>query len=156
MYKSKKKKLIAANKKIANATKTTVNGVAYRSKLEAFTANILNREGIKYEYEKNKFILQDKFTFPNESIEEFKKKKVGKQFAAINNNIQHISYTPDFVDEKFRWIIECKGMKTDAFTLKWKMFKKYIKDNDLKIDLYLPKNQTQVLDVINKIKNKYK
>lgn len=143
------------NQKVANATKITVAGVEYRSKLEAFCAKTLQEEGIIAEYEKSKFLLNDKFTFNADSYEDLKKKGQSS-FGMANPNIQHITYTPDFVDPKFRWLIECKGMRTDAFTLKWKMFKKYLNENKIKMDLYLPKNQKQVLQTIAIIKLKYK
>ena len=39
------------NKKVINATEVTVNGVKYRSKLEARCAQILKENNISFEYE---------------------------------------------------------------------------------------------------------
>jgi len=155
MFNKRFKKVGKANKKIKNAVSTIYNGIEYKSGLEAFTARSLDEEGIKADYEKHTFVLQEKFEFKNDSLEEYTVK--GKDvFGQARKNIQTIKYTPDFVDEKFRWIIETKGYKTSEFKLKWKMFKKYITDNGIVCELYMPKNQKQAKMVIDLIKNKYK
>jgi len=65
------------------------------------------------------------------------------------------TYLPDFVNLKEGWIIEVKGLRTEAFNLRWKLFKKYLVDNKLFYDLYMPGNQAQVKEVIKIIKRKY-
>ena len=136
-----------SNQKIRNATPTVYNGVKYRSRLEVFTAKALDDAKLVNEYEKNKFLLADKFVFSPVSFETYTKKGI-KTFGIARENVQHITYTPDFVDPNFKWLIECKGYRTDSFDIKWKMFKKYLTDNDIKMDLYLPENQNQVKQVI--------
>lgn len=153
MFNKKIKK--SQNKYIQNASPKLYNGVKYKSQLEAFTAESLDTEQIKFEYEKNSFLLQDKFESINSSIEVVKSKKTSG-FILSRNNIRTIKYTPDFMDPQFRWLIETKGYRTAEFDIKWKMFKKYLTDNNLKVDLYLPQNQGQVKKCIEIIKEKYK
>ena len=53
-----------------------------------------------------------------------KKKSKGKNvFIKASENISQATYLPDFVNLKQGWIIECKGLRTEAFNLRWKIFK---------------------------------
>ena len=61
--------------RIKNVKATSVDGINYRSRLEAFTSIELRRAGIKFNYEKEKFLLMDKFTYEGVSIEKRKKKQ---------------------------------------------------------------------------------
>lgn len=89
------------NKKVINATEVTVNGIKYRSKLEARCAQILKENNISFEYEPIKIEYIPKFEYYGE-----------KYRAAF--------YTPDFiVDNKF--ILEIKGWKTDTYRYKKKL-----------------------------------
>lgn len=92
--------------------KTEYNGIMYDSKKEAnraFTLDMLLRAGKIKDLERQKrFVLQDKYT-----------NNQGK-------NIRAIEYVADFyyydVDSG-RWIAEdTKGMKTDVYLLKKKIF----------------------------------
>ena len=77
------------NKKVINATEVIINGVKYRSKLEARCAQILKENNISFEYEPLKIEYIPKFEYYGE-----------KYRAAF--------YTPDFlVDNKY--ILEIKG-----------------------------------------------
>ena len=120
----------------------------FRSKLEKFCRDKLVENGLGFKYEDWTVVLQDKFEFPSISIE--RDKTTGKLKVA-SNNIRAITYTPDFVGDT--WVIETKGKETPEFIIKWKMFKKYLKDNNLNYSLYKPTNQKQVLDTIKFIKN---
>ena len=99
------------NKKVINATEVTVNGVKYRSKLEARCAQILKENNISFEYEPLKIEYIPKFEYYGE-----------KYRAAF--------YTPDFlVDNKY--ILEIKGWKTDTYRYKKKLvLLKLLKDNN--------------------------
>jgi hypothetical protein len=148
-------KIKKGNKKVANATPISQDGIKYKSKLEAFCAKSFKDANIKVEYETNKFVLQEGFDFDNECYDEVKaKKKVS--FGMVTPYVRPICYIPDFVDEKFRFCVELKGWKMESYKLKAKMFKKYLFDNKVKMDIYVPKNQKQVTQIIEIIKNKYK
>ena len=69
--------------------------------------------------------------------------------------ILNIKYTPDFISDSF--IIECKGRANESFPIRWKMFKKYVKNNLSHVTLYKPQNQKECDEVIQLItKNQIK
>ena len=146
--KYKRKKPI--NKKVRNATVCRKDGIEFKSKLELYTYNKLKQNKLGGEYEKHRFDLLEKFEFKNSSVEKHRKK--GEYiYGKISNKIRGITYTPDFVNIKDRWIIECKGYANEQFPLRWKLFKKMINENGLDFDLYLPTNQTQVEETMKLI-----
>ena len=54
------------------------------------------------------------------------------------------------------FIIECKGRANESFPIRWKMFKKHVKDNLKHVTLYKPQNQNDCNEVIKLILNKIK
>tara|TARA_A100001515_G_scaffold140239_2_gene135714 strand:- start:1039 stop:1398 length:360 start_codon:yes stop_codon:yes gene_type:complete len=111
--------------------------------------------GIPFNYEKDRFILIDKFTYKGKCIE--KKKKKGKSvFIKASNSISQATYLPDFTNLDQGWIIECKGLRTEAFNLRWKLFKNTLAKQKKNYDLYMPGTQKQIMEVINSIKEKNK
>lgn len=92
---------ITENKKIKGATPTIVDGVQYRSKLEARCAQILKENNIPFEYEPFKIEYIPKFEYD------------GIKYRAAY-------YTPDFVvDDKY--ILEVKGYANDVYRYKKKL-----------------------------------
>ena len=139
--------------RIKNVITTSVDGVNYRSRLEAFTSIELRKAGIKFDYEKEKFVLMDKFIYDGVSME--KRKKKGKLvYDQAFKSIRSVTYVPDFTNLKDGWIIEVKGLKSDVFNLKWKLFKQYLVKNNLNYELYMPGSKKQILQTIEIIKDK--
>lgn len=124
------RKKISINKKVKNATPLVYDSIKFRSKLEVYCYRRLKESKIIAEYESKKFILQPAFTLDAEKI-------------------RPITYTPDFIGNTF--IIECKGMQTDSFKIKWKLFKYYLLKNNLQYKLYMPRNQKDIEKVIQDI-----
>ena len=89
------------NKKVINATEVTVNGVKYRSKLEARCAQILKENNISFEYEPLKIEYIPKFEYYGE-----------KYRAAF--------YTPDFIIDN-KYILEIKGFPNEVYRYKKKL-----------------------------------
>lgn len=89
-----------ANKKIINTTAIEVNGIKFRSKLEARVAELLSSANIDYLYEPFKIQYIPKFKYNGESFR-----------AAY--------YTPDFVGKDF--ILEIKGFPNDVWRYKKKL-----------------------------------
>ena len=124
------------NKKVINATEVTINGVKYRSKLEARCAQILKENNVSFEYEPLKIEYIPKFEYYGE-----------KYRAAF--------YTPDFlVDNKY--ILEMKGWKTDTYRYKKKLvLLKLLKDNNYtKYRFFEIKTITQLRQWIKNYKDK--
>tara|TARA_R110002012_G_scaffold1863_3_gene8974 strand:+ start:4107 stop:4565 length:459 start_codon:yes stop_codon:yes gene_type:complete len=136
------------NRKVRNAVSKVYKGIKFRSKLELFTYMKLEEADIKSLYEKKKFVLMEGFRFPNRCVEPHK----SKGYIDMTAKIRDITYTPDFVDPNGKWIIEVKGFANDVFPIKWKLFKNYLMEGGHDYVLFLPKNQKQVLETIELIK----
>ena len=152
-YKRRTQKPI--NKKVRNATPLKYHNIDFKSKLELHCYKSLKDANISFQYEQRRYELVPPFTFPNDSYELFKRKGQ-RTFGLQRNNIRGITYTPDFVGEYKgqMFIIETKGNPNDAFPLRWKLFKRYLLKNNMNVNLYMPRNQKQVDEVIEIIKSK--
>ena len=116
--------------KVKNATPTQLDGIKFRSKLEAYTYKKLKEANIKAEYEPIHFELIPKFEYQGEKV-------------------RAMTYLPDFVGKDF--IIECKGLIGDSFPLRWKIFKYTLMKQNSNYKLYLVRNQKQVDELVKKL-----
>jgi len=144
-YKKKKKRGPVRAKKV------TFDGIKFASGLEKYMYIALKKAKIKAKYEGQTYIVQEGFTFKNESYERQSNGK-GDLVNRGCKKILPIKYTPDFVSRSF--IIECKGRANESFPLRWKMFKKYVNDNLKHVTLYKPQNQKECDKVVELILNK--
>ena len=129
--------------------KVTFDGITFASGLERYMYQVLKKAKIKATYEGQTFVLQEGFMFDNESFERQSNGK-GDMVNRGQKKILNIKYTPDFVSDSF--IIECKGRANESFPIRWKMFKKYVKENLPHVTLYKPQNQKEcdkVIELIN-------
>ena len=144
------KKRFKRKKGPVRAKKVTYDGITFASGLEKYMYIALKKNKIKAIYEGETFVLQQGFMFDNESYERQSNGK-GDMINRGSKKILPIKYTPDFVSNSF--IIECKGRANESFPIRWKMFKKYVKENLPSVTLYKPQNQKeceQVIELINK------
>lgn len=138
-------------KKVKNASKKLFyDGIKFDSNLEIYCYKALKAADIEFEYVPTTYVLVPGFTFLGTSYES--DKRVGKLLSPKSSKMQSIKYTPDFVGKD--WIIETKGAQTDVFNMRFKLFKKYLTENNLEYDLYMPKNHSQVDQAINLILDK--
>ena len=136
------------------AKKVTFDGVKFASGLEKYMYIALKKAKIHAIYEGATFELQEGFMFDIDSYERQGNGK-GDMVNRGRKKILNIKYTPDFVSPSF--IIECKGRANESFPLRWKMFKKYVKEQIPHVTLYKPQNQKECDEVIELIiKNKIK
>ena len=133
------------------AKKVTFDGIKFASGLEKYMYVALKNAKIKSKYEGETYVLQEGFEFKNESYERQSNGK-GEMVNRGQKKILNIKYTPDFVSDSF--IIECKGRANESFPIRWKMFKKYVKDNLKHVTLYKPQNQKECDEVIELITKK--
>ena len=133
--------------------KVTYDGIKFASGLEKYMYMALKRAKIKAKYEGETYIVQEGFEFKNKSYERQSNGK-GKMVDRGSKKVLPIKYTPDFVSDSF--IIECKGRANETFPLRWKMFKKYVKEHLKHVTLYKPQNQKECDLVIELITNKIK
>ena len=146
-YKRKKKRGPVRAKKV------TFDGIKFASGLEKYMYQALKKAKVKAAYEGETYVLQEAFHFDVDTYERQSNGK-GDMVNRGQKKILNIKYTPDFVSTSF--IIECKGRANESFPLRWKMFKKYIKDNLKHVTLYKPQNQKECDEVIKLITKKSK
>ena len=133
--------------KVKNVKKQTYKGITFQSKLELYCYKTLNSFKIPVDYEKTTFTIFDALVYPQACYEGTKKKLYNK-----GSKIRAITYTPDFVDPEGKWIIETKGYANESFPLRWKLFKKHLKDTKQQYVLFMPRNKAQVDEVVELIK----
>ena len=148
------KKRIKRKKGPVRSKKVTFDGITFASGLEKYMYQALKKAKIKAKYEGETYIVQEGFEFKNDSYERQSNGK-GELVNRGSKKVLPIKYTPDFVSNSF--IIECKGRANETFPLRWKMFKKYVKENLPRVILYKPQNQKEcdkVIELITKNKRK--
>ena len=133
--------------------KVICDGITFASGLEKYMYKALKQANIKNEYEGETFVLINGFEFQTSSYERQSNGK-GEMVNRGSKKILPIKYTPDFIARSF--IIECKGRANESFPLRWKMFKKYIKENHPHVTLYKPQNQKECDKVVELIIKKMK
>ena len=133
--------------------KVTFDGIQFASGLEKYMYIALKKAKIHAIYEGMTFVLQEHFMFDTDSYERQANGK-GDMINRGQKKIQNIKYTPDFVSDSF--IIECKGRANESFPIRWKMFKKHVKEQLKHVTLYKPQNQKECDQVIELITNKIK
>lgn len=132
------------------AKKVVYDGITFASGLEKYMYKALQDAGIKFHYEYKTYELIPAFNFDNDCFERQSNSK-GDFINRGNKKVLNLKYTPDFEGESF--IIETKGRANDSFPLRWKMFKKHMKDNGDKRTLYKPQNQAECIKTVELILN---
>lgn len=142
-------------KQITRSKKVKIDGIQFQSKLESHMYLLLKANKIDNGYESTKFTIIDGFVFEADSYEKTPTKKYLHDRG--NKKVLPITYTPDFVDTQNppRYIIECKGNPNERFPMVWKLFKRYLHLNNIKSDLFVPRNQKDCQEVIKIIQEKY-
>jgi len=124
------------------------DGITFASGLEKYMYKALKDAKIEFRYEGESFELLPSFNFNNECFERQSNGK-GDFINRGNKKVLNIKYTPDFIGEDF--IIETKGRANDSFPLRWKMFKKWMVDNNDNRTLYKPQNQKECQETVRLI-----
>lgn len=133
-------KKISRKKGPVVAKKVVYDGITFASGLEKYMYKALKENNIKAEYESHTFELVNSFEFQNNCFERQSNGK-GDFCNRGNKKVLNLKYTPDFIGKDF--IIETKGRANDSFPLRWKLFKKWMHDNNDTRTLYKPQNQDQ-------------
>jgi hypothetical protein len=133
------------------AKKVIYDGVTFASGLEKYMYKALKDANIDFEYEGRTFELLPSFTFENISIEKQSNGK-GDFINRGNKKVLNLKYTPDFIGKDF--IIETKGRANESFPLRWKLFKKWMMDNNDTRTLYKPQTNSECLETVRIILDK--
>lgn len=129
--------------------KVIYDGIQFASGLEKYMYTALKDAGIDALYEGETFELSEGFYFPFECYERCGNGK-GEFKDRGKTKVLNIKYTPDFIGKGF--IIECKGRANESFPLRWKLFKRLIKERKLgPYTLYKPQNQKECDQVVSLI-----
>ena len=147
------KKRYKRKKGPVRSKKVTFDGITFASGLEKYMYMALKKAKIYAEYEGMTFVLQKDFMFDIDSYERQANGK-GDMVNRGQKKIQNIKYTQDFISPSF--IIECKGRANESFPIRWKMFKKFVKNEMLHVTLYKPQNQKECDKVVELILTKRK
>jgi len=135
------------------AKKVSFDGIQFASGLERYMYQALKKAKIKSKYEGKTYEIQEGFMFNVDSYERQANGK-GDMVNRGQKKILNIKYTPDFISDSF--IIECKGRANESFPIRWKMFKKYVKERIPHVTLYKPQNQKECDKVVELILTKIK
>ena len=128
--------------------KVICDNITFASGLEKYMYVALKEAKIINMYEGATITLQEGFMFNNESYERQSNGK-GDMVDRGGKRILPIKYTPDFVSDSF--IIECKGRANESFPIRWKMFKKHVREQLPRVTLYKPQNQKECDKVVELI-----
>ena len=132
------------------AKRVRQDGINFASGRERYMYLALKKAKIKAKYEGETYVVQEGFEFIQSAYEKQSNGK-GEYKNRGNKKILPVKYTPDFVGKNF--IIECKGRANESFPMRWKMFKKYVKENMPHVTLYKPQNQKDCDETIKLIQN---
>ena len=143
----KKRRYVKGRTKVKNVKKPTFDGIQFQSKLELHCYKKLKEEKIPISYEGTTFTIFPATVYPLACYEGTTKRLYNK-----GSKIRAITYTPDFVDPNGKFIIETKGYANESFPLRWKLFKKHLKDTKQQYVLFMPRNKAQVDEVVELIK----
>lgn len=118
------------NKKVINATPTTLNSIEFKSKLESRLFKVLVDEGLNPKYEPFKFHIWKGF---KPSVPFYRRNKKTKCIELNDKKIVDITYTPDIAFDygKYKIFVEVKpdNYTNDVYPYKQKLFRKYMEVN---------------------------
>lgn len=113
------------NKKIKNATTKELDGIQFKSQLEATIYKTLVSNAITPEYEKKTFEFVPRL---RPTVPFFN--RVKKVFGLEMKPLHPITYTPDFTFEYdgMLIVIEAKGFENDVYPVKKNLFRRYLEN----------------------------
>ena len=133
-----------------NHVRSNYDGKEFKSKLELFCYKLLKDSELEFSYEGESFVLEQSFTH----VGRYGKKGTKAFSIKDKQHIREITYTPDFVSHKHRFIIETKGFvpSQHSFHIRFKLFLKHLANSNMgDYAIYIPRNQGDVKAVINDI-----
>lgn len=146
------------NKKILNATPTTLGDIRFRSKIEAMCYTTLLEAGLEPHYEEQKFILVECKITPRVWYKHHKRGQPPK-FMEECVKPRNITYTPDFIvyrgDDVF--ILEVKGFANDVFYIKKALFISRLEEffPGKRVWYFVLKGSTEIRKCVKLIKDGY-
>ena len=112
---------------------------------EQYCMDRLKESGLFEGYENKTYTLIEEFHFENDVWARTQNGK-GEFKNRGDEKVRKITYTPDFVGKDY--IIEVKGYirqgSYDAFPLRFKLFKLWLKNNKIGKALYVPRSKKEI------------
>lgn len=145
---------MSVNKKVRNARKTVVDGIKFKSGIEALCYQKLVDNGFFPEYENKRFTLFEGFKLRNNlhvfAPRSLKRSRAHELMEEYTKSILPITYTPDFylnVNGK-NVFIEVKGKPNDVYPLKRKMYLCAMNEGTDEAYFFEPHNEAQINQLI--------
>ena len=134
------------NKKVKNTKTTAINGINFKSTLEAVVYRTLLEKGIIPEYEKHTYELSPKV---RPSVAFYN--RIRKKLTLDGAPIRPITYTPDFVfkHNDILIIIEVKGFENDTFPIKKNLFRKVLEKKKIPVMYFEIRSKKELLECLN-------
>ena len=132
-------------------SKVQHDGVSFSSGLEKYCYIQLKKHKLFEKYEGEVFELVEGFAFSQDCYSRQANGK-GDYCNRTGRKILNIKYTPDFTGRDY--IIETKGFANESFPMRWKLFKKWLVDNEDDRAIYKPQTQKEVDTTIRLILEK--
>lgn len=132
------------NRKIINASTTSIDGIKFRSKLESKMYSLLKNTTLKFSYEPYHITLVEAFFSKKPWIVRGKEHSIKQQ---------DLTYTPDFVvfGKDTVYLIEVKGFPNDSYPIKRKLLLKWISENEYPFIFMELKNTEEMSNAIEYI-----
>ena len=147
----KKKTTKKAGRKVVQSKKIIIDGIQFQSTLEGTMYTLLKKAKIPNTYEGKQFVTLHDNKYPEECYE---RKTKRSKFMVDERKITGVRYTPDFIGEGCKWVIEVKGRPNESFPIRWKLFKNEIMRWDVPPIIFKPTNKQDCEQVINILKAK--
>lgn len=116
------------NKKVRNAKKVFYDNIWFDSSLEAYVYWRLVSLGIDFEYGITKYVLIYPFEYQDEKV-------------------RQMTYKPDFVGKTF--VIETKGWRTDAWSVREKLIKRRLKKDYPQLKYYIVTSMEKFEEIVD-------
>ena len=142
------------NRKVLNATPVIArDGTQLKSKMERTIYHALLDNGFNVHYESETFTYWEGFypTVP------FYDKDSKRNLRDNHKKILDIKYTPDFVFmyHGIKVLIEVKGWENDQFSIRKKLFRKYLETVGYPVIYAEIFSKRQLMELIEKLRNDY-
>jgi hypothetical protein len=143
------------DRRLIKSKKITIDGIEFASRLEGTMYKLLKDNNIKFKYESESYTLSDSFLFNNNyhaRLASGKGEYCNRGFKKVNA----ITYKPDFVirHNDYYAIVETKGLPTESYNMRMKLFKASLNRQNIKCDIYVPQTNAECLETINLILKK--
>ena len=143
------------DRRLIKSKATTIDGISFKSRLEGFMYGLLKSNNINFRYEGESFELSPSFVFNNDYYARLSSGK-GDFINRGHKKVNNMSYKPDFVvrHNGYYCIIETKGLPTEPFNMRMKLFKASLSNQNIECDIFVPSTQKECLETINLILGK--